>query len=80
MLFIIFGMTQIQLSGINIQSVLAFFRETNQKRDDIVVHYCMRYILGESFLFHAVFVQRRHKISQWPGHAKLYLQFSAGEY
>lgn len=67
------------LPGVHVQAVLALFREPDQERDEIV-HDRVRYVLGQPFLFHAVFVQRCHEIRQGLRHPELDFQFAAREH
>ena len=71
--------TGIDLSGVNVHAVLAFFRERDIECDQVVAD-VMSGVLGQSFLFGAVLVQGSHKVSQWSRHAELAFKFTSGEY
>lgn len=58
------------LPRVHVQSVLAFLRESDQERDEIV-HNRVRYVFRQAFLLHAVFVQRCHEIGQRLRHPEL---------
>jgi len=67
------------LPRVHVQAVLALFRKTDQKSDEIV-HDRVRYVLGQPFLLHAVLVQRGHEICQRLRHSELDFQLPAGEH
>lgn len=67
------------LAGVHVQTVLAFLREPDQERDEIV-HDRVRHVLGQPLLVHAVFVQRGHEVGQRLRHAELEFQLATGEH
>jgi len=67
------------LARVHVQTVLALLRETDQERYE-VVHNRVRYVFGQTFLFHAIFVQRGHEVRQRLRHPELDFEFPARKY
>lgn len=69
-----------RFSSVDVKTVLTLLGETYRECDYVVVGHQMAHVLGQSFLFNAIFMQRRHEVRQRSRHPELDLQFTSREH